>query len=144
MGGVVNKKLKFGIGIIVGAALLAGVILLPINHWELGLNYALVLTGVRLRDYVVGSLFGMLPGTFLYVYLGSLVTNASELLRHSVGCSGEEGDNQRASHAPYFIGGLVAIAGEKNTIGDVFFLVSHFCCNGSLGSKTIARQPNST
>jgi len=44
------------------------------------LNYALGLTRVRLRDYVIASFFGMLPGTFLYVYLGSLVTSASELL----------------------------------------------------------------
>lgn len=44
------------------------------------LNYALGLTHVRPRDYVGASFFGMLPGTFLYVYLGSLVTNASELL----------------------------------------------------------------
>ncbi len=44
------------------------------------LNYALGLTPMRLRDYVIASLLGMLPGTFLYVYLGSLVTNASQLL----------------------------------------------------------------
>lgn len=43
------------------------------------LNYALGLTRVRLRDYVLGSFVGMLPGTFLYVYLGSLVTTAASL-----------------------------------------------------------------
>ncbi len=37
------------------------------------LNYALGLTGVRLRDYVIGSFVGMLPGTLLYVYLGWVV-----------------------------------------------------------------------
>jgi uncharacterized membrane protein YdjX (TVP38/TMEM64 family) len=37
------------------------------------LNYALGLTRVRLRDYVLGSAIGMFPGTALYVYLGSLV-----------------------------------------------------------------------
>jgi len=51
----------------------------PIFPFNL-LNYALGLTRVRLRDYVLGSFLGMLPGTFLYVYLGSLVTSASELL----------------------------------------------------------------
>lgn len=35
------------------------------------LNYALALTGIRLRDYALGSWIGMLPGTLLYVYLGS-------------------------------------------------------------------------
>lgn len=44
------------------------------------LNYGLGLTRVRLRDFVLASFLGMLPGTFLYVYLGSLVTSASELL----------------------------------------------------------------
>ncbi len=43
------------------------------------LNYALALTGVRVRDYALAS-FAMLPGTALYVYLGSLITSASELL----------------------------------------------------------------
>ena len=51
----------------------------PIFPFNL-LNYALALTRVPLREYVIASLVGMLPGTFLYVYLGSLVTNASELL----------------------------------------------------------------
>lgn len=43
------------------------------------LNYALGVTRVRLRDYILGSFLGMLPGTVLFVYLGSLVTSASEL-----------------------------------------------------------------
>lgn len=43
--------------------------LLPFNV----LNYALGLTRVRLRDYVLGSAIGMFPGTALYVYIGSLV-----------------------------------------------------------------------
>jgi uncharacterized membrane protein YdjX (TVP38/TMEM64 family) len=37
------------------------------------LNYALGLTRVRTRDYALGSLVGMLPVTFLYVYAGSVV-----------------------------------------------------------------------
>lgn len=44
------------------------------------LNYALGLTRVRARDYILGSFLGMLPGTFLYVYLGSLITDAAQLL----------------------------------------------------------------
>lgn len=43
------------------------------------LNYALGLTTVRARDFVVGSAIGMLPGTMLYVYLGSLVSNVTAL-----------------------------------------------------------------
>lgn len=35
------------------------------------LNYAFGVTGVSLKDYVIGSC-GILPGTIMYVYLGSL------------------------------------------------------------------------
>jgi uncharacterized membrane protein YdjX (TVP38/TMEM64 family) len=41
--------------------------LVPYN----ALNYALSLTGVRLREYVIGSWLGMLPGTLVYVWLGA-------------------------------------------------------------------------
>ncbi len=40
------------------------------------LNMGLGLTSVRLRDYVAGSWLGMLPGTILYVYAGSLLNVA--------------------------------------------------------------------
>jgi uncharacterized membrane protein YdjX (TVP38/TMEM64 family) len=43
------------------------------------LNYALGLTGIRMRSYVVASAIGMLPGTILYVYLGSSATSAAEV-----------------------------------------------------------------
>jgi uncharacterized membrane protein YdjX (TVP38/TMEM64 family) len=36
------------------------------------LNYAYGLTRVTLRDYVFASWLGMIPGTILYVYIGSL------------------------------------------------------------------------
>jgi uncharacterized membrane protein YdjX (TVP38/TMEM64 family) len=38
------------------------------------LNYGLGLTQVSLRDYILGSV-GILPGTILYVYIGSLAGN---------------------------------------------------------------------
>ncbi len=43
------------------------------------LNYALGLTRVRLRDYVIASWIGMLPATIVYVYLGSALHNVSDL-----------------------------------------------------------------
>jgi pyruvate/2-oxoglutarate dehydrogenase complex dihydrolipoamide dehydrogenase (E3) component/uncharacterized membrane protein YdjX (TVP38/TMEM64 family) len=43
------------------------------------LNYAYGLTQVTFRDYLVGSLVGMIPGTAMYVYLGSLITSVTEL-----------------------------------------------------------------
>lgn len=43
------------------------------------LNYAYGLTGVTVRDYVFASLLGMIPGTVMYVYLGSLLTDVAQL-----------------------------------------------------------------
>lgn len=48
------------------------------------LNYALGLTRVRLRDYVLASWLSMLPATVLYVYLGSSLKNITDLLEHKV------------------------------------------------------------
>lgn len=42
------------------------------------LNYAFGLTGVSLRDYALGSV-GMIPGTVMYVYIGSLAQNLATL-----------------------------------------------------------------
>lgn len=44
------------------------------------LSYALGGTRVNGRDFVVASWLGLLPGTFLYVYLGSTVADLSELI----------------------------------------------------------------
>lgn len=44
------------------------------------MNYALSLSGVGLRTYVTASAIGMLPGTAMYVYVGSLAPTAAELL----------------------------------------------------------------
>ena len=43
------------------------------------LNYAFGLTQVSLRDYVFASWIGMMPGTVMYVYLGSLARAAGEM-----------------------------------------------------------------
>jgi uncharacterized membrane protein YdjX (TVP38/TMEM64 family) len=49
----------------------------PVFPYNL-LNYALGLTRVRFRDYVVASA-GMLPGTLLYVYYGKLAGDVAAL-----------------------------------------------------------------
>jgi uncharacterized membrane protein YdjX (TVP38/TMEM64 family) len=49
--------------------------LLPFNL----MNYGLGLTNVSFRDFVVASWIGMLPVTALYVYIGSLAKNITEL-----------------------------------------------------------------
>lgn len=50
----------------------------PIFPFNL-LNYALGLTNVSLKDYFLASWIGMLPGTILYVYVGSLVGSLAQL-----------------------------------------------------------------
>lgn len=45
----------------------------PIFPFNL-LNYAFGITGVALTDYFIGSV-GMIPGTIMYVYIGSLAGN---------------------------------------------------------------------
>ncbi|MEA5583185.1 TVP38/TMEM64 family protein [Nodularia harveyana UHCC-0300] len=51
--------------------------LCPIFPFNL-LNYAFGVTQVSLRDYILGS-FGIIPGTVLYVYIGSLAGNLAML-----------------------------------------------------------------
>lgn len=41
------------------------------------INYAFGLTSVKTLPYVLASLFGMIPGTFAYVYLGSAAAGAA-------------------------------------------------------------------
>jgi uncharacterized membrane protein YdjX (TVP38/TMEM64 family) len=48
------------------------------------LNYAFGLTRVRFRDYLLASWVGMLPGTVMYVYLGSVVKDLADLASGNV------------------------------------------------------------
>ena len=43
------------------------------------LNYAYGLTRVSLRDYVIASWIGMLPGAVMYTYIGSLIGDLTRL-----------------------------------------------------------------
>lgn len=49
----------------------------PIFPFNL-LNYAFGITQVSLKDYAIGSI-GMIPGTLMYVYIGSLAGNLAAL-----------------------------------------------------------------
>jgi uncharacterized membrane protein YdjX (TVP38/TMEM64 family) len=46
------------------------------------LNYALGTSRIRFRDFFFGSLIGTVPGTVLYVYLGSIAMTAGEARAH--------------------------------------------------------------
>jgi uncharacterized membrane protein YdjX (TVP38/TMEM64 family) len=67
------------------------------------LNYFLGLTRVRTISYVAGNLIGMLPGTFLYVYIGATTRDA---------LSGGSGDRAASmfSHALTVVGLLATVA----------------------------------
>jgi len=63
-------------------------------------NYMYGVTGISLGHYVLASWIGMIPGTLLYVYLGSAADNLSQI------ASGElEGGGARTA---FFVAGLVA------------------------------------
>nr|WP_317619181.1 TVP38/TMEM64 family protein [Laspinema sp. D3c] len=49
----------------------------PIFPFNL-LNYAFGITGVSLKDYALGSI-GMIPGTVMYVYIGSLAGDLARI-----------------------------------------------------------------
>lgn len=49
------------------------------------LNYLLGLTKVRTSSYVLANLLGMLPGTFLYVYIGTITGQALNNEANSAG-----------------------------------------------------------
>jgi len=74
----------------------------PIFPFNL-LNYAFGLTKVSLRDYFLASWVGMIPGTIMYVYIGSLAGSLA-----TVGT----GDRARtpAEWALYVVGLIATVA----------------------------------
>lgn len=74
----------------------------PIFPFNL-LNYAFGVTQVSLKDYFFASWMGMIPGTVMYVYLGSLAGSLA-----AVGVQGRS--RTTAEWALYGIGLLAAIA----------------------------------
>lgn len=72
------------------------------------LNYGFGVTGVSLKDYALGSI-GMIPGTVLYVYIGSL---AGDLVRSG-------GDNQPGN---FMIQWAIRILGLIATIAVTLYI----------------------
>ena len=64
------------------------------------LNYALGITRVKVRHYVLASWVGMLPGTILYVYIGSLAGDLAML--------GEEGRTRTPAETVFYVVGFLA------------------------------------
>jgi uncharacterized membrane protein YdjX (TVP38/TMEM64 family) len=69
------------------------------------LNYAYGLTKVRLRDYILASWLGMLPGTVMYVYLGSLAKSLS-----AVGADCPDCERSALQWALYALGLVATVA----------------------------------
>jgi len=67
------------------------------------MNYALGLTAVRLRDYVLASAVGMAPGTFMYVYAGFAAGQVA------MGASGA-GERGAGEYALLAVGFLATVA----------------------------------
>ncbi|MBD2200960.1 TVP38/TMEM64 family protein [Calothrix sp. FACHB-1219] len=80
----------------------------PIFPFNL-LNYAFGVTQVSLKDYILGSI-GIIPGTVMYVYLGSLATNLA-MLRTS-----HQPSNPQAQIGEWIIQAMGAIATVAVTI----------------------------
>ena len=55
------------------------------------MNYAIGLTGVRWRDYLLASWLGMLPGTFFHAYIGSALDSVSQMWRAGAAGAGPAG-----------------------------------------------------
>ncbi len=64
------------------------------------LNYSLGLTKVSFRDYFLASCVGMLPGTLIYVYLGSLAGDLALL--------GQAGETRSPVEWTLYVVGLLA------------------------------------
>ena len=74
----------------------------PIFPFNL-LNYGFGVTGVSLKDYVIGSV-GMIPGTVMYVYFGSLAGNLATL------GAGDTPGNPTAEWAIRIVGLIATVA----------------------------------
>ncbi len=74
----------------------------PIFPFNL-LNYAFSVTKVSLRDYFFASWIGMMPGTVMYVYIGSLAGDLATL-------GAEERTRSAGEWALYVVGLLATVA----------------------------------
>ncbi|MBS4539519.1 TVP38/TMEM64 family protein [Clostridium sp. D2Q-11] len=51
--------------------------ILPIFPYNV-INYLMGMTPIKYRDYTLGSILGMIPGTFIFVYLSTTATNIKD------------------------------------------------------------------
>jgi uncharacterized membrane protein YdjX (TVP38/TMEM64 family) len=92
------------------------------------LNYAFSLTRISLRDFVLASWVGMLPGTVLYLYLGSLTKTLT-------GTAPETGP---AGRALFFLG-----LGATLAVTILLGRIARRALNETLDEANAGRQPAS-
>jgi uncharacterized membrane protein YdjX (TVP38/TMEM64 family) len=102
----------------------------PIFPFNL-LNYALGITQVSLKDYLLGAI-GMIPGTITYVYIGSLAGNLATL-----------GGNQPANPQSQTAQWVIRVIGFIATIA-VTVYVTRIARNALDQSITSEEAPNVT
>jgi uncharacterized membrane protein YdjX (TVP38/TMEM64 family) len=68
------------------------------------LNYAFSLTRVSFRSYVLASWLGMMPGTLMYVYLGTTLQSVTEIL------TGSDRPRPAAETALFWVGLAATVA----------------------------------
>ncbi len=64
-------------------------------------NYALGVTPLRMRDFLVASLAGAIPGTVMYIWIGSLLNGVTDVIR---------GRLLHTSQFVYVLAGMVPMA----------------------------------
>ncbi len=57
--------------------------LIPLLPFNL-LNYALALTSISLKSYIVATWIGMMPGTMLYIYIGTTAKDFADIITGNV------------------------------------------------------------
>jgi uncharacterized membrane protein YdjX (TVP38/TMEM64 family) len=92
------------------------------------LNYAYGLTRVSLRDYVIASWIGMLPGAVMYTYIGSLIGDLTRL-----------GNTPTARPAGFWVLNVVGFAA---TVGVAFYAAR--IARRALAQKRLAQGPAET
>ncbi len=94
------------------------------------LNYLLGATPLRLRHFVAGSFLGMLPGTILYAWMGSLIPDAQDLV------------NRRQSSSWLVLLGLVLLTAGTATLARRALLVAFRSAAADAAAPGVAATPS--
>ena len=77
--------------------------LIPFNMF----NYLMGITGVKFKDYCIGSC-GMIPGTLVYVFIGTSIASIADI---ASGNTGEDEGNKVLVLVLFIVGSVLACVG---------------------------------